>query len=269
MFAPDDARVGRDAHTAVFRARATTGYPWERRFPRTHPGASRRASPARCRPGRARAPPCDGCFASRRGTTSSGRTSRRSSPPPLRGVTGRRKPRSEIWCDAPRSTPRGTAFPWPTPPRARALVHGNLDALETVMRRAEAQTALQRRDARAISAGGSASGGSDAALSVARAGDHLGRPRLEMADAVRRAVDTTLTRVSAERLGEHHARRQRRAVAATRGCARDAAATRRDCLRDGVRFFRRFAFALPAAPEAEGPPERGVVRRPAGRRAGG
>ena len=96
--------------------------------------------------------------------------------------------------------PAGHGLPVADPPRARALVHGNLDALETVMRRAEAQTALQRRDARAISAGGSASGGSDAALSVARAGDHLGRPRLEMADAVRRAVDTTLTRVSAERL---------------------------------------------------------------------
>jgi len=96
--------------------------------------------------------------------------------------------------------PAGHGLPVADPPRARALVHGNLDALETVMRRAEAQTAVQRRDARAISAGGSASGGSDAALSVARAGDHLGRPRLEMADAVRRAVDTTLTRVSAERL---------------------------------------------------------------------
>ena len=96
--------------------------------------------------------------------------------------------------------PAGHGLPVADPPRARALVRGNLDALETVMRRADAQTALQRRDARAISAGGSASGGSDAALSVARAGDHLGRPRLEMADAVRRAVDTTLTRVSAERL---------------------------------------------------------------------
>ena len=96
--------------------------------------------------------------------------------------------------------PAGHGLPVADPPRARALVHGNLDALETVMRRAEAQTAVQRRDARAISAGGSASGGSDAALSVARAGDHLGRPRLEMADAVRRAVDATLTRVSAERL---------------------------------------------------------------------
>ena len=96
--------------------------------------------------------------------------------------------------------PAGHGLPVADPPRARALVRGNLDALETVMRRAEAQTALQRRDARAITAGGSASGGSDAALSVARAGDHLGRPRLEMADAVRRAVDTTLTRVSAERL---------------------------------------------------------------------
>ena len=91
--------------------------------------------------------------------------------------------------------PAGHGLPVADPPRARALVRGNLDALETVMRRAEAQTALQRGDVRAISAGGS-----DAALSVARAGDHLGRPRLEMADAVRRAVDATLTRVSAERL---------------------------------------------------------------------
>ena len=96
--------------------------------------------------------------------------------------------------------PAGHGLPVADPPRAHALVRRNLDALETVMRRAEAQTAVQRRDARAISAGGSASGGSDAALSVARAGDHLGRPRLEMADAVRRAVDTTFTRVSAERL---------------------------------------------------------------------
>ena len=92
--------------------------------------------------------------------------------PPLRGVTGRRNhaPRSGA---THRARPRGARPSRGRPPRARALVRGNLDALETVMRRAEAQTALQRGDVRAISAGGSASGGSDAALSVARAGDHL------------------------------------------------------------------------------------------------
>ena len=159
--------------------------------------------------------------------------------------------------------PAGHGLPVADPPRARALVRGNLDALETVMRRAEAQTALQRGDVRAISAGGSASGRTRAL------GRPSGRPPRTPAagDGGRRAprrrrhVDARERRAP----GEHHARRQRRAVAATRGCARDAAATRRDGVRDDVRFFRRFAFALLAAPEAEGPPERGVVRRPAGR----
>ena len=45
--------------------------------------------------------------------------------------------------------PAGHGLPVADPPRAHALVRRNLDALETVMRRAEAQTAVQRRDARA------------------------------------------------------------------------------------------------------------------------
>lgn len=68
------------------------------------------------------------------------------------------------------------------PSRARALVQRNLDALETVMRRAEAQTAPRLRDARARVSGGSAP------------------KRVELADLVRRAVDATLREVGAERL---------------------------------------------------------------------
>ena len=194
MMARSDARVGRDAHTAVFRAkrrRVSLGEAFPSDTPLRVP---------------ARVP----------GEMSSGASTRATLRRLLR-VASRydvERPHLKALLPSPSARgdgsakttlrdlvrrtaldPAGHGLPVADPPRARALVRGNLDALETVMRRAEAQTALQRGDVRAISAGGS-----DAALSVARAGDHLGRPRLEMADAVRRAVDATLTRVSAERL---------------------------------------------------------------------
>ncbi len=199
MMRGDDARVRRDAHTAVFRARATTGILGEA-FPSDTPGRVPARVPGEMSSG-----------ASTRATLR--RLLRVASrydverphlkallPSPSARGDGSAKTTLRDLVRRTALDPAGHGLPVADPPRARALVRGNLDALETVMRRAEAQTALQRRDARAISAGGSASGGSDAALSVARAGDHHGRPRLEMADAVRRAVDTTLTRVSAERL---------------------------------------------------------------------
>lgn len=96
--------------------------------------------------------------------------------------------------------PAGHGLPVADPPRAHALVRRNLDALETVMRRAEAQTALQRRDARARASGVSEPKRPRSDASLVSGGERLGRPRLEMADAVRRAIDATLREASAERL---------------------------------------------------------------------
>ena len=96
--------------------------------------------------------------------------------------------------------PAGHGLPVADPPRAHALVRRNLDALETVMRRAEAQTAVQRRDARARASGVSAPKRPRSDASLVSGGERLARPRLEMADAVRRAIDATLRDASAERL---------------------------------------------------------------------
>ena len=79
--------------------------------------------------------------------------------------------------------PAGHGLPMADLPRARALIRRNVVALESVLRRAEAQTALRRRHARSpASPDGSA------------------RKRVELADLVRRAVDATLREVGAERL---------------------------------------------------------------------
>ena len=121
------------------------------------------------------------------------------------------------------------------------------------MCRAEAQTALQRGDVRAISAGGSASGGSDAALSVARratTSDARGWRCGRRAPRRRRHVDARERRAP----GEHHARRQRRAVAAPRGCARDAAATRRDGVRDASASFDASRSPFSPRPRRKGHP---------------